>query len=140
MGLKVQVVYVSGEPFFVCNATGALIKHRYFIPGKQRHGVFISLPIALRWLRDSCKLTKEQFDEIKTHLCAYFMQPDIPLHPKRIKAPVPYDVSLKDIVSELTMGESWLLVDGSESIEDYLSPKKPDEKGSFEAAWLTLFN
>lgn len=145
--MKVQIVWINNEAFFVCNATGLLLKDRYFIPGEQKHGAFVTLPVALRWIKDHTDLTEEQFEEVRECMQAHFKQPIIPLHPNPIQIPVGHLSCREEVLSEMELGVSWMHVAGSENVEDYLKnpshsriQKKVAEKGSdINEAWLTLF-
>ena len=140
-------MWINNEPFFVCNATGLLLKDRYFIPGKRKHGAFVTLPIALRWIKDNTNLDSDQFEEVKRKTCVFFCQPDIPLHPTKIEMPAGHSKCKEEILNEMELGRSWLFVQGSENISEYLADhsggqiqKKAKSQGSqIDEAWLTLF-
>lgn len=128
-----QVVQYQGEPYFVCDYTGALIKERFFIPSgndnKAKEGSFVTLPVALRWLQDSGK-TPAEFAEAKDKLLQHFDQPDIPMQPPLDRFPVDRTMTLAEYLNNLPqgMGSSWLLVNGSEKASDYAPEKKKPKK------------
>lgn len=120
---RVQTVFVNGEYYFVCNATGCLLKERFFIPSEiendETSGAFLTLPVALRYVLD-CKLSKSSYNDIKADMCKYFEQIDIPAHPITPEIPV-------DPVPHLDMmelGQSWKLVAKSQSVDVYLMKNK----------------
>lgn len=147
MGLPVQVVTVNGEEYFICHATGVLIKHRFFFPGKQMHGCFISLPVALRWLLDQ-DVTDEQFNAVKDRVCAYFSQDDIPIYPASLEPPVGFVTSAREFLSVMEMGENWTLVARSQHVDDYIPPddaripkkRRKTEGAELDEAWQILFS
>lgn len=118
-----QIVECNGERFFVCDYTGALIRGRYYIPrGEDKDGCFATLPVLLRHLIES-GIEQDEFGEVKDALMKHFHQPDIPVHPKLEKKPIGYDWDLSAYLALLPMGQSWLMVENRESVEDYEPPK-----------------
>ena len=120
---QVQTVFVNNEYYFVCNATGCLLKERFFIPSEiendETSGAFLTLPVALRYILD-CKLSKSSYNDIKADMCKYFEQEDIPAHP--ISPEIPVDpVPHMDMME---LGQSWKLVAKSQHIDTYLMKKK----------------
>ena len=120
---KVQTVVVANEHYFVCNATGVLIKSRFFIPSELNNddasGAFITLPVAVRYLYDM-NVNKSDIEDIKADMCKYFEQDEVPAHPITPVIPV-------DPVPHLDMmelGQSWKLVQNAQHIDTYLQKNK----------------
>ena len=128
-----QVVQYQGEPWFVCDYTGALIKERFYVPSgsdnKEKVGSFATLPVALRYLQETSE-TPSEFAQAKDNIEKHFDQPDIPVQPALERFPVDRTMTLAEYLNLLPqgMGSSWLLVNGSEKATEYAPEKKKIKK------------
>lgn len=120
-----QVVRVRGEKFFVCEYTGALLKHYYSIrSGKNlqtEEGCFATLPILLRAvLEEEGGKFSERFQQIKHNCEVFYVQPDIPVQPPLEDFPLSQN-ELSEYAERMELGMSWLLVDKASTFQE---PKK----------------
>lgn len=129
-----QVVGVRGRKFFVCDYTGALIEHRFYVPlGKQgriRSGAWVTLPVLLRdaFERAGSHITPE-WDALKKKLEDHFGQPNIPMAPALPIDAVPLTPEqLRAYLGQIEQGEAWVRVEGREQVGDTVEvrpAKKP---------------
>lgn len=124
MASEAQLVKVRGEMFFVCEYTGALVRHYYSIrSGKNleiEEGCFATLPILLRAVLDEEGGDySERFQKIKHDCEVFYVQPDIPVQPPLKEFPLSQN-ELAEYAEKMELGMSWLLVDKASTYE----PKK----------------
>jgi len=122
-----QTTFYQGQNWFVCDYTGALIKDRFFVPdGKDNSGkvgCFCTLPVLLRHYADS-GVDQAELNDLTDDLCKFYDQESIPIQPRLGGFPITSQSDLASYLSLVPQGQSWLLVNGSQSIDEY----KPERK------------
>ncbi len=127
-----QIVTFRGENYFVCDYTGALIKQRFFIPDgidqNGKVGCYCTLPVLLRAVYDR-GVDEFELADLKDDLQKFYDQPDIPLQQALTTFPIGSQSDLVTYLSGIDKGQSWVLVKGSQHVDEYRPERGAKAKG-----------
>jgi hypothetical protein len=117
-----QVVKYRGESYFVCDYTGALIRQRFFVPDgidqNGKVGSYCTLPVLLRACYEK-GIDEVELADLKEDLEKFYDQPFIPMQQALATFPIGSQSDLVSYLSGIDKGQSWMLVNGAEHVDEY---------------------